>query len=100
MKALFGRLCAFFGAIWFVFQISTGAKKVMSLKREDPPVPLVTFRQSSRFLVLWPVILLTWVMAFLMYLHAKESPPEWLPDKEWLGGWWATMVAFAVLIWR
>lgn len=100
MKAIFGKLAGFFTAIWFLFQIMTGAKKVITLQREDPPVPLVTFRQSSRFLVLWPVILLTWLMAYLMYLHAGESPPEWLPDQAWLGGWWAAILAFAVLIWR
>ncbi|MHC4943877.1 MAG: hypothetical protein ACYTG7_12745 [Planctomycetota bacterium] len=100
MKAFFGKLGAFFVALWYVFQIITGAKKVMALRREDPPVPLVCFRQSSRFLVLWPVILLTWVMVFLMYLHGKETPPEWLPSQEWLGGWWATILVFAVLIWR
>jgi len=100
MKAFFGKVAALFAGIWFVFQILTGARKVISLQREDPPVPLVTFRQSSRFLVLWPVILLTWVMSLLMYLHAGESPPEWLPDQVWLGGWWATILAFAVLIWR
>lgn len=96
---------AFFGKLWYLFEMMTGAKKVIALKSEVPPVPLVVFRQSSRFLVLWPVILLTWVMAVLMYMHDTyltrgESPPEWLPAQETLGGWWAVILVFAVLIWR
>ncbi|MFH1999451.1 MAG: hypothetical protein ABIK28_07205 [Planctomycetota bacterium] len=100
MKAFFGKLFGFFGALWYLFEIMTGAKKVMALKKEDPPVPLVVFRQSSRFLVLWPVILMTWIMAVLMYMHQSETPPDWLPAKECLGGWWAVILVFAVLIWR
>jgi hypothetical protein len=95
-----GKVLGFFSAIWLGIQILTGQKKVMALRNEKPPVPLVLFRQSSRFLVLWPVILLTWIMAFLMWWGQTENPPDWLPEPAYLGGWWATILVFAVLIWR
>jgi hypothetical protein len=89
-----------FSFVWVALQIVTGARKVIALRSEDPPVPLVVFRQSSRFMVLWPVILMTWVMAVLMYMRQGETPPEWIPEPAVLGGWWATILVFAVLIWR
>ena len=52
-----------FSTIWVGFQVMTGQKKLVSLKAEDPPVPLVVFRQSSRMLVFWPVVVITWLMA-------------------------------------
>jgi|GEM_PF-3411000 len=103
MKGFFGKIFGLLGAIWFVIGVMTGQKKVLALKREKPPVPLVVFRQSSRFLVLWPVIVMTWLMALAMWLHGQESSPEWLKGPEIvskLGGWWATILIFAVLVWR
>lgn len=96
MKWIFG----FFSAIWIGIQMLTGQKKVMALSSEEPPVPLVIFRQSSRFLVLWPLIVLTWVMALLMYMDTSDPRPEWLPSATYLGGWWATILIFGVLVWR
>ena len=93
-------ILGFFSAIWVGLQVLTGQKKVMALRSEDPPVPLVIFRQSSRFLVLWPLIVITWVMAVLMYMGLEEPRPEWLPSNEYLGGWWATILVFGVLVWR
>ncbi len=100
MKWFFGKLLALLAGIRVVIGVLAGQKKVMALKNEVPPVPLVLFRQSSRFLVLWPVILMTWAMAYLMWLAQGESPPEWLPAQDVMGGWWAVILVFAVLVWR
>ncbi len=109
-----------FSSLWVFFQILTGQRKVMALKSEKPPVPLVVFRQSSRFMVAWPLVLLTWIVAFVMYyvqtnpdIHKTildngiivfkyangEEIPKYL-NPYFLGGWWAVILCFGVLILR
>jgi len=101
MNWFLGKIGAVFAGVWVIIQILLGQKKVMTLRREKPPVPLVLFRQSSRFLVLWPVILMTWAMAVLMYYRqTHEDLPAWLENQGYLGGWWAVIVVFAVLFLR
>lgn len=100
MKWFFGKIAALFSLLWMAFQVLTGQRKVMALRREQPPVPLVVFRQSSRFLVLWPVILLTWVMSVLMWWGEHPDAPEWVKRPEFFGGWWAVVLVFSVLVLR
>ncbi len=113
-----------FTSLWVGFQVLTGQRKVMALKSEKPPVPLVVFRPSSRFLVFWPMVLFTWAMAILMayvqhkvaagdfiiphpfeqpwvYLHkgTKEPISAWL-NPYTMGGWWAVLLCFSVLVLR
>ena len=118
-----------FTSIWVAIQIMTGSRKVMALKAEKPPVPLVVFRQSSRFLIFWPMVLLTWIMAFLMWRIGVDqagsmervvteggviwkylaSHPDtaragqevpWLNNPFILGGWWAVITCVSVLVLR
>jgi len=114
-----------FSSIWVGLQIMSGQRKIMSLKAEKPPVPLVVFRQSSRFLVFWPAVLLTWIMALHManigtlenlqqltlhsdgvtfvYAQGHELANTAVPlhkNPYALGGWWAVIICCAVIVLR
>ncbi len=100
MKWIFGQIGAVFTAIWVAWQIATGQKKVLALRRETPPVPLVVFRQSSPIFIMWPVVVLTWVLSILLAIQpVKEGVPQW----QWLETaqeWWALLLIIFVLIIR
>jgi len=99
MKWFLGQIGAVFTAIWVFLQIMTGQKKVLALKKEKPPVPLVVFRQSSPIFIMWPVVILTWVLAILLAVFKPETGevPNWLFTIQDV---WALSVIVFVLIIR